>query len=467
MFLINHNSLDDISVITENNDHITYAELYKAIDTFKVELQCNSIIFIIGKNDYSSLVCYLASLEVGAVPLLLSPGMDDLQISSLIQIYNPKFIFSKYSAESNSFFGELIRNVHDYGIFVRHGSVNYRPHKDLALLLTTSGSTGSPKLVRLSKKNIVSNASSISEYLNINHGDRAITSLPFNYSYGLSVINSHLYSGGVVVLTNHSMMEAEFWSIIRNNSVTSLAGVPYNYEIMLRLGLDRLDISSVKKMTQAGGKLDNKKIQKIFDMCQSKFIDFYTMYGQTEATARISYLPTEDVRRKPNSIGIAIPGGRLWIEDKQGNIVTKDNVVGELFYQGDNVSMGYAETFHDLALGDLNRGILKTGDLAYFDKEKYFYIEGRKNRFLKIFGIRISLDSLEKMITEKGYICAITGNDNKLLLYIIDTPELSVEILRDDIANTLGINRIAIFVSIVEDFPRLETGKINYKLLSQ
>ncbi len=465
MFLINPKSLSDISIITENNRDITYDELYQEIDKFKQYIKHRSIIFIIGGNDYFSLVCYLASLEITAVPLLLSSNIDNYNLSLLIKTYDPKFIFGKIMTKDNNYFGELIHNFGKYGIFERKNSINHSLHKDLALLLTTSGSTGSPKLVRLSRSNITSNASSISKYLNINTNDRAITSLPFNYSYGLSVINSHLYSGGSIVLTKCSMMEKEFWNTIDNKVVTSIAGVPYNYEIMLRLGFERLNISSIKKMTQAGGKLDDKKIKKVYDECQSRSIEFYTMYGQTEATARISYLPTKNTNSKPNSIGIAIPGGHLWIEDDKGRTITESNTVGELFYKGKNVSMGYAETTYDLSLGDINKGILRTGDLASFDKDGFFYIKGRKNRFVKIFGVRISLDSLEKMVLDKGYVCVAIGNDNDLTLYVVDTPKLSVKSLRIDVANSLGINMLAISVKAVKEFPRLETGKINYKLL--
>ena len=352
-------------------------------------------------------------------------------------------------------------------LYIRNISDKFIPNENLALLLTTSGSTGSPKLVKISNKNLVSNAISISKYLDISENDRAITSLPFNYSYGLSVINSHLYSGGSIVLTNKSIMEGGFWDAVRNNSVTSFSGVPYSYEILLKLKIEKLDAPSIKKMTQAGGKLDSEKIEKIYTACRDNSIKFYTMYGQTEATARISYLPTEDTLRKPNSIGIAIPDGQLWLENKNGDIVKKAGVIGELVYQGANVSMGYAKNINDLTSGDVNCGVLKTGDLASFDEEGYFYIEGRKNRFIKVYGIRVSLDSLEKMVSKMGYTCAATGVDNKLLLYVVaNLSDLSSEQLRMDIAGVLRINIIAIYINLVKELPRLETGKVDYNLLS-
>ena len=467
MFLFNNKLSDDVAVITENGKHITYTVLDADVYEFIKRIKRKSIVFIIADNDYSSLLCYLASLETGAVSLLINTGIKSEQLSSLIQIYDPNYIFCRKSIEDDDLLHELVCNLDGYSLFYRVGSKSHIVHKDLALLLMTSGSTGSPKLVRLSKGNLVSNAASISKYLDINEKDRAITSLPFCYSFGLSVINSHLYSGASIVLTNRSVMESDFWKLINKYSVTSFSGVPYTYEILLRLGIDKLNIPSIKKMTQAGGKLDSKKIERVYIACQMKSIKFNTMYGQTEATARISYLPSDDTLHKLNSIGVSIPSGKLWVEDKSGNHIKKAGKIGELIYRGDNVSMGYAKDLNDLVLGDINHGVLKTGDLASFDEDGYFYIEGRKSRFVKIFGVRISLDSLERMLAEMGYISAVTGSDSKMKIHIVDAPGLSIKQFKEDIANRLQINMVAISVDVVKDLPRLETGKVNYKLLSQ
>jgi acyl-coenzyme A synthetase/AMP-(fatty) acid ligase len=262
------------------------------------------------------------------------------------------------------------------------------------------------------------------------------------------------------------MMEDKFWRSINDHSATSIAGVPYNYEMMLRLGIDNLNIPTIKKMTQAGGKLNYQKSKKVNDSLQLKDIDFYTMYGQTEATARISYLPCGNIDEKPNSIGIPIPGGKLWLENEKGLKISNSKIVGELIYKGPNVSMGYAESIEDLSIGDVNKGILKTGDLAYFDEEGYYFIEGRNNRFVKVFGNRISLDSLEKLITIKGFDSIATGEDDKIVIYVIEVPNLSTDGLRKEISESIGINMVAIKVMSVDDFPRLESGKINYKALN-
>ncbi len=422
------------------------------------------MVFLIGENNFATIVCYLSAVESGVVPLLLGSMIKQNQLNNLIDVYKPKYIFQKKSRPFNDL--NLLSSYREYGLFIRSKSKGIKLHPKLALLLTTSGSTGSPKLVRLTKKNLISNAKSISKYLDIGCDDRAITSLPYNYSYGLSVINSHLNSGGSVVLTNASMVERDFWRLVKKFSVTSFAGVPYNYEMILRLGVDRLEISSINKITQAGGRLDCNKIEKINDSLKSKNIKFYVMYGQTEATARMSYLPPEDIDRKPESIGIAIPNGKLWIEDSKGRIIEQSDSVGELIYSGENVSMGYARSIIDLELGDKNAGILKTGDLARFDSEGYFFIEGSNNRFVKLFGNRISLDSLEKIVSKKGYESVVTGDDKKIVINVISKPNLSKDSLRSEISEVIGIKHAAININVISEFPRLDNGKIDYKLLN-
>lgn len=464
MFLISDDYPDRTALVCNDGCIVTYKELKELISDFSTKLDGVSLIFILGSNNLASLVCYFASIDTDVVPLLLSESIKKEQLNSLIDIYSPKYIFSQRVLENDSYVHE--DDFRGSKLFLRNEVNSVKFHTDLALLLTTSGSTGSPKLVKLTKENIKSNAESISEYLKIGCNDRAITSLPFNYSYGLSIINSHLFSGGSIVLSNSSMMEDKFWKSINNYSVTSIAGVPYNYEMMLRLGIDNLNITTIKKMTQAGGKLNYQKVKKVNDSLKLKGIEFYTMYGQTEATARISYLPCGDVDKKPNSIGIPIPGGKLWLADEKGYRIFDSMVVGEMIYKGSNVSMGYAESIEDLSIGDVNKGILKTGDLAYFDEEGYFFIEGRNNRFVKVFGNRISLNSLEKLITIKGFKSVVTGVDDKLVIYVIEVPNLSAADLRKEISESIGINMIAINVILVDDFPRTDSGKINYKELN-
>ena len=466
MFLSDGENDENIALIQGDELVITYSDLFQQIEDFSRFFNSKHLIFIIGENDIASIVAYLSSIEFGIVPLLLGSKTNQEQIDNLINIYKPKYIFQKINLNLHSeyYFSSKFRG---YSFFKSDVCDEIKLHPDLAILLTTSGSTGSPKLVRLTKKNLISNAKSISKYLNIKSNDRAISSLPFYYSYGLSVINSHLNSGASIVLTNSSMMERDFWNLINNHSVTSLAGVPYNYEMILRLGIDRIKIPSIKKMTQAGGKLSFDKIDRINTVLKQKNISFYIMYGQTEATARISYLEPNDIDKKPGSIGKAIPAGRMWLQNKKGEVIEEINSIGELVYSGDNVSMGYALSLSDLMLGDENKGVLRTGDLARFDSDGYFFIEGSINRFIKIYGNRISLSSLEGFILNKGFENIVIGGNNKILICVIKNKKLSVDKLISEVSKEININYRSIQIKIVSYFPRLANGKIDYKVMQK
>ena len=464
MFLINDDHLDKTAIICNDGNIITYKELKKLIENFGNNFEKRSLIFLLVPNKLYSIVSYLACLEYNLIPLLLNERIHNDQLINLIEIYKPKYILSERKIIHYDYLKDV--SLEESNLFIRSKTYKTNLHKNLALLLTTSGSTGSPKLVKLTKENIVSNAKSISKYLKLGCDDRAITSLPFYYSYGLSVINSHLFSGGSIVLSKSAMMEEKFWNKINGCFVTSIAGVPYNYDMLLRLGIDNLKIPTVKKMTQAGGKLGWEKVKKINDSLKLKGIDFYVMYGQTEATARISYLPCESVDKKPKSIGIPIPGGKLWIENKKGLKISETMIIGEMVYEGPNVSMGHAESVESLSVGDVNNGVLRTGDLAYFDEEGYFFIEGRNNRFIKVFGNRISLNSLEKLIAKKGFDNIVIGEDDKIIIYIKKTKRVSIGNFIKEISEEIGINMVAITIKQVDDFPRLDSGKINYKVLN-
>ena len=462
MFLFKNDYLNNTAIIDGEGNYFTYKKIKSLISDFSKYLSERSLAFILVSNDLESVVSYLSFLDKNHVILLLSDDIKDKYLNNLINIYEPKYIFSNR---------EKIYNFEKKGIFKRkklHINNNYKTiklHKELSILLTTSGSTGSPKLVKITNKNIMANARSIASYLNITSNERSITSLPFHYSYGLSVINSQLTQGGSIVLSNNSMFEKNFWSNVNKHKVTNIAGVPYNYEILLKLGINKLNIKTVKFMTQAGGKLNDEKIQKLNIDFKAKNIKFYIMYGQTEATARMAYLPYKDIELKKNSIGVPIPNGEIWLENDNGKLITEEMVTGELIYKGPNVSMGYANSKKDLENGDINKGILRTGDLAYFDNDGYFYIKGKNTRFIKVFGHRVSLDSIEELITAKGYEVAVSGEENKVIIYLKHMINFPKEFFIEELSKELTLNMSAVEIKFIEEFPRLDSGKLDYKKL--
>ena len=325
-------------------------------------------------NDLDSIVAYLAAL-VGGHPLILLPEDKPAALESLVAAYDPDVVMRPGNG----------RTV----LEERRPGTRHELHSDLALLLSTSGSTGSPKLVRLSHANLQSNAESISEYLRIGPDDRAATTLPMSYCYGLSVINSYLLRGAGLVLTDLSVVDPCFWDIFRRRGATSLAAVPYTFELLERVGFADMDLPSLRYITQAGGRLAPESVRKYAELGRRNGWEFFVMYGQTEATARMAYLPPELAAEVPGAVGIPVPGGSFRIDPVPGL------EHGELVYTGPNVMLGYAESPADLAAGRTSTE-LRTGDLARQHPAGVYEVVGRRSRFVKIVGLRVDLGQVER-----------------------------------------------------------------------
>jgi acyl-coenzyme A synthetase/AMP-(fatty) acid ligase len=323
---------------------------------------------------------------------------------------------------------------------------------------------GAKKFVKLSKENIKENTKSIIRYLKINSNDRTITNMSFAYSYMLSVINTHIEKGGSIYLTQNSILNKEFWKEYYNNKITSFNGVPYIYKIILKLGLDKIYTSYLKTMTQAGGKLDDISTKKIIEFCKKKRVKFITMYGQTEASPRISYLSWTNALKKIGSIGKSIHGGKMWIQ-KKGKKITEPGVIGDLIYEGKNVSLGYSKNYKDLLRGDDNKGVLNTEDLACFDLEGFFYIKGRKKRIVKLFGNRFDLNEIEERINKNGQEIVCTGTNDELNVYYTNTN--SKKKILSQIIKITKQNKDVFKMRLLTKFPRTASGKINYNILNR
>lgn len=356
----------------------TYTEVNRTAVSLASGLRSatKKLVFHFCDNSAEDVIIYLAALKSGNALFLINAKMNRELKKKLTDLYKPEIIFNGHNPEEQ-FTGYALIDEPGIPYFERTASLGEGiPHKDLAVLLSTSGTTGSPKLVKLSYKNLQSNAESISEYLNITGRERAITSLPVSYSYGLSVINSHLLKKASVICTNKSLVMRDFWNVFNKYKCTSFSGVPYSYQMLKRLKFDQLDLPSLKTMTQAGGRLGEELIEYFLNTACTKGYKFFVMYGQTEATARIAYVPFEKLKDKIGSVGIPIPGGKMGIKNNGG-----ESQSGELIYEGANVMMGYAQCRTDLSKGDELNGVLCTGDIAFTDVDGYYYISGREKDF--------------------------------------------------------------------------------------
>jgi long-chain acyl-CoA synthetase len=256
-------------------------------------------------------------------------------------------------------------------------------------------------------------------------------------------------------------MERDFWDFVKDQRATSLSGVPYTFEMLKKLRFFEMDLPHLETLTQAGGKMHNELSEQFSHFCRDNGKKMFFMYGQTEATARMSYLSPNDSISRLGSIGIAIPGGEFSLVDDQGNVVNQSNETGELVYKGKNVSMGYASGAQDLIKGDENYGILMTGDLALRDDDGFYYIIGRKSRFIKIYGNRVNLDEAEQLIKNITGDVACVGSDEKMIIYITD--ESLVSEVRSFIATKTGINFRAFEVRVIANIPKSSSGKLIYR----
>ena len=438
----------------------SFEEMVEIADSICDHVDERTLVFCLCSNNKESLFGYVGFMRGHVVPVLLDASISTEQLQKLIELYKPAYIWA--SSENQDLTNTMEQSFvfGDYSLFKRPTAIQYDLNEDLALLLTTSGSTGSPKFVRLSYENVFKNAESIAKYLEIKTDDKPITTLPMNYSYGLSIINSHFISGASIIVTNASIMKKEFWDLCKEQGATTFGGVPFIYEMLDRIKFEKMDLPSLKKLTQAGGKLSPELSSKFTEVCSQKGIQFLTMYGQTEATARMSYLLAEKNVDKAGSIGIAISGGELMLQNDNGHNITAPHEIGELVYKGPNVSLGYAESLVDLSKKDENRGVLHTGDLAYFDQDGYFYIAGRIKRILKVAGSRISLDEVEKLLNQYGHNCVCAGKDDHLYIYTLKEDQVQIKKIIKEKLNLRGVKIIRI-----EKFPRNHFGKILYSEL--
>ncbi len=432
---------DAVALIEENGREISYRQLVELCRDVQLKAPpTRQVVLLEARNDVASVAAYLACLEAGHCVILVGDDGGNGH-RRIVDAFRP---------------GLLWRN----GVF-KSLSVEPAPtlHQELALLLPTSGSTGSPKLVRLSRASLDANADSIIKYLNIGPTDRAIASLPIHYSFGLSVLNSHLRAGASVVLTDLSVTNPAFWTLFRDTRATSFAGVPYSYELLERINFRDNPPETLRTMTQAGGKLAPDLVAAYATFGDAIGMRFYTMYGQTEAAPRMAYLPPELAAENPDCVGVAIPGGSFHLIDDNGAEITRPDVAGELVYRGPNVMLGYAFTQDDLGKG---REVtdLRTGDLAVRTRRDLYKIVGRASRFVKIAGLRIGLDDVEVMASELSRDARAAGSDG--LVAICLSGESDAAAVRDYVARRCGLPASAVFAFNAPEIPRLASGKVDY-----
>lgn len=451
---------NNIAIITDSKDIFTYGNLHDMQAKLFRYIGARKLIVVLCDNKIGALIGYVCFLNNHIVPIMIDKRLDINLMKNLLKIYKPNYL---WVPEDNSDFSSYKVKCVLYGYklieYIKQNDIAM--YAKLALLLTTSGTTGSPKLVRISYENIISNTNAIISYLQIDENERAITVLPMNYTYGLSIINTHLFAGACIMLTDKKVYDKEFWSFFNEFKATSLSGVPYTYDLLRKINFKIFKVPSLKMMTQAGGKMSNDTCKYFYNYAVNTNRVFYIMYGQTEATARMSYLPFEYMSQKQGSIGIPIEDATIELRDKNGNIIQEKNKIGEIIYRGKNVSLGYALNRRDLEKGDVKRGVLQTGDFAYFDADNFLFICGRKDRYIKIQGNRIDLDDFEIMLSRKyqGEILCLFKEEK---IHIITEELIVVGNIMKYASKITGVNINCFIFNILPSIPRQSNGKTDY-----
>ena len=392
------------ALITETGRAIKYKELLLTINKVEKLIKYKrSRVFLLADNSYEFIFSYYALLRKKSIIFLLNSSLEEDKINRLIKIYKPYFIFDcggLFKKKIKSFIE--IEGIEKLKIFENKTKEKFQSSKKLAQLISTSGSTGSPKFVKQTFENIEINTADIVNALHLKKDDKTITTMNPSYTYGLSKINTHIYTGGTIILNKKTVFDKDFWNKVNDFKVTNFGGVPFFFEMLKKLNFHNFHLKNLKHITQAGGKL-NLELLKYFEEKRKKLkIKFYVMYGQTEASPRMSYFDLTKYPKKIESIGKPL-------------INTKFKIYkNELIFMGDNVSLGYAKNLKDLKKGDENKGRIKTGDLGFKDNENFYFLTGRKKRISKLFGLRINLDDIENTLKKNNLNVKAIINDNKI-----------------------------------------------------
>ncbi|MBO1267905.1 AMP-binding protein [Arthrobacter cavernae] len=429
----------DRTALRINGSSVSYRELADQVESTARSLgPVRRLVALEADNTLPSLRVYLAALAAGH-PLLILPSGGGPASEALVAAYDPDVVVRLAD-------GDAVMEG-------RREGTRHQLHPELAMLVSTSGSTGSPKLVRLSADGLQANAAAIAQYLHLRPDDTAATTLPLSYCYGMSVVNSHLSVGASLALTDLSVVDPCFWDLVRAQNVTSFAAVPYTFELLERAGFADMELPSLRYITQAGGRLDPERVRAYAELGTRRGWDLFVMYGQTEATARMAYLPPDLASGHPQAIGVPVPGGEFRLEPVPG----LDDC--ELVYSGPNVMLGYAERAEDLALGRVVEE-LHTGDLARRTNDGLYEIVGRRSRFVKIVGLRVDLGQVERLLDGLGVSGAVAGTDERIVAAVEGTHDLSL--LAKTLAQDLGLPRAAVRLHAVQAIPRLGNGKPDY-----
>lgn len=466
-----------------DNGEISYSEIYERVYSIACLLQYKNYskedsVLVISENSAFFIETYFGIIKSGSICVPVNPSMDKKDIAYIAKILNTKLIFCqyKYKNEIKDCLGENIEICTERDICEKQSNVKLKIDADMkedtALIMFTSGSTSKPKGVMLTHYNLIYNTDSIIQYLNLTDKDRIEVVLPFYYCYGTSLLNTHFRCGGSLVINNRFMFPQTVIDDINKYKCTGFAGVPTTYQILLRMtNLNDSRFSSLRYVTQAGGKLPKIFISELYKIL--KGVDIYIMYGQTEATARLSYLPPQHIIDKLGSIGKGIPGTELMILNKDG-VPVNTGEIGEIAARGANIMKGYFDD-EDETNKVIKNGLLYTGDIAYKDKDGYIFIVSREKNIIKCAGNRISSGEIENAIASIKQVveCAVIGVEDEMLGEAVKAfvvlngryKDIDEKYIINYCSSRLPKYKTPKYIKFLPSLPKNSSGKVLFKQL--
>lgn len=449
MFWQDRDHADDARTFLATHDRaLSFAQVFDAGDALFKGCARGVVVMLCDRSP-ETVIAYTGALRAGVVPLLLDNAAAPVAISRTLQAYRPAYLFSPKGTAPDGFVPHA--KIGATGMLFAAGhAAEMALHADLTLLVPTSGSTGDPKSVRITGRNLQSCTNAICDYLAMAEDRVAVSLLPLHYSYGLSVLHNTMNVRGRIALTDLSVLDRGFFGFCEDQGVTDIAGVPFIFDILRRARFPEGLARSLVCVTQAGGRLDPRVTKHFLERFAGTHTRYFTMYGQTEAAPRISYVPPEAGFDKLGSVGVPISCGRARIDGGDE---------GELVYSGENVAMGYAQGCEDLARGDDFQGTLRTGDLATIDSDGFITITGRLKRFIKLHGISVNLDHVESVLNSAGVDCMAVGRENRVIVCYrgSDPAEVSAAMSRN-----FSFHPSTVALQEVDPLPRTAAGKPDY-----
>ena len=413
------------------------------------------LILLCAETSASFLLVYLSALRAGHAVLLCGQGPADAATETLVGTYAPdQVLWSGAAPGTWARAYAASADVHGYRRVRRSRKSQAPLHPDMTLVMPTSGSTGGPRAVRLSARNLAVNAHQIRLDLGVDEDARVITTLPFSYIFGLSIVHSHLAAGGALVISDQSVLRPGFWKHAHDWAATSLAGVTFTFELLRRVDVQDRAPASLRHLAHSGGRLPPVLSDWIRQDLTARF-DVHLMYGMTEGAGRLCILPPRLLPTKPSSVGFPVRWGRVTVDE-----------AGEVIFTGPNVMMGYAASRDDLARGDDLAGTLRTGDLGRLDDDGCLHLTGRSSRFCKFFGRRFSLDDIEGRFADLGEVAAVADARGVLLVHGRDEDGAAIAARAAALTLEFDLPPGALRLALCEVLPRTTGGKIAYATLA-